>query len=88
MAEKCIATCLHRFRAIIFDLLGLLADSEPWWNQIDAKLLAEYDVDYRGGYHRNVLGVSYRLAVQFYKKAFHVSASVEEVLRCRGEIAT
>jgi len=60
---------LRIFRAVIFDLDGLLADSEPWWNQIDAKLLAEYGVTYRGEYHRDVLGVSYRLAIEFYKKA-------------------
>ena len=76
------------FYAVIFDLDGVLADSEPWWNQIDAKLLAEYGVNYRGEYHRNVLGVSYRLAVEFYKNAFHISASVEELMRRRGEIAT
>jgi HAD superfamily hydrolase (TIGR01509 family) len=76
------------FRAVIFDLDGVLADSEPWWNQIDAKLLAEHGVSYRGEYHRNVLGVSYRLAVEFYKNAFHISASVEELMRRRGEIAT
>jgi len=75
-------------RAVIFDLDGVLADSEPWWNQIDAKLLAEYGVSYRGEYHRNVLGVSYRLAVEFYKNAFHISASGEELMRRRGEIAT
>jgi HAD superfamily hydrolase (TIGR01509 family) len=76
------------FYAVIFDLDGVLADSEPWWNQIDAKLLAEHGVSYRGEYHRNVLGVSYRLAVEFYKNAFHLSASVEELMRRRGEIAT
>jgi len=76
------------FYAVIFDLDGVLADSEPWWNQIDAKLLAEHGVTYRGEYHRNVLGVSYRLAVEFYKNAFHISASVEELMRRRGEIAT
>jgi HAD superfamily hydrolase (TIGR01509 family) len=76
------------FRAVIFDLDGVLADSEPWWNQIDAKLLAEYGVTYRGEYHRNVLGVSYRLAVEFYKNAFRISVTVEELMRRRGEIAT
>ena len=76
------------FRAVIFDLDGVLADSEPWWNEIDAKLLAAHGVTYRGEYHRNVLGVSYRLAVEFYKKAFGLSASVEELMRRRGEIAT
>jgi|ERR1043166_2981800 HAD superfamily hydrolase (TIGR01509 family) len=74
--------------AVIFDLDGVLADSEPWWNQIDGKLLAEYGVKYGGEYHRNVLGVSYRLAVDFYKNAFHISAPVEELMRRRGEIAT
>jgi HAD superfamily hydrolase (TIGR01509 family) len=76
------------FYAVIFDLDGVLADSEPWWNQIDAKLLAEYGITYRGEHHRNVLGVSYRLAVEFYKTAFHISASLEELMRRRGEIAT
>ena len=75
------------FRAAIFDLDGVLADSEPWWNEIDAKLLAEYGVTYHGEYHRNVLGVSYRLAVEFYKKAFGLSAPTEELMRRRGEIA-
>jgi HAD superfamily hydrolase (TIGR01509 family) len=75
-------------RAVIFDLDGVLADSEPWWNKIDAKLLAEHGVTYRGQYHRNVLGVSYRLAVEFYKKTFGLSAPTEGIMRRRGEIAT
>jgi HAD superfamily hydrolase (TIGR01509 family) len=88
-ASKQVQHTMHRtFRAVIFDLDGLLADSEPWWNEIDAKLLAEYGVTYRGEYHRNVLGVSYRVAIEFYKNAFHMSAPVEELMRRRGEIAT
>jgi HAD superfamily hydrolase (TIGR01509 family) len=74
--------------AIIFDLDGVLADSEPRWNQIDAKLLGKYGVTYHGEYHENVLGVSYRLAVEFYKKAFGLSVPTEEMMQCRGEIAT
>jgi HAD superfamily hydrolase (TIGR01509 family) len=74
-------------RAVIFDLDGVLADSEPWWNEIDAKLLAEHGVTYHGEYHRHVLGLSYRLAVEFYKKAFGLSAPTEELMRRRGEIA-
>jgi HAD superfamily hydrolase (TIGR01509 family) len=76
------------FRAVIFDLDGVLADSEPWWNEIDAKLLAQYGVRYRGEYHQNVLGVSYRLAIEFFKKAFGLSASADELIQRRGEIAT
>lgn len=75
------------FRAVIFDLDGVLADSEPWWNEIDKKLLGECGVAYRGEYHQNVLGVSYRIAVDFYKKAFGLTARTEELMRRRGEIA-
>jgi HAD superfamily hydrolase (TIGR01509 family) len=74
--------------AIIFDLDGVLADSEPWWSQIDAKLLAKYGVTYRGEYHQNVVGVSYRIAVEFYKKAFGLSVPTEKMMPRRGEIAT
>jgi|SRR5579864_8185126 len=76
------------FQAVIFDLDGVLADSEPWWNEIDAKLLAQYGASYSGQYHREVLGVSYRFAIEFYKKAFGISASADEMMRRRGEIAT
>src|SRR2546430_6863668 len=78
---------MSQIRAVIFDLDGVLADSEPWWNQIDASLLAEYGATYRGEYHREVLGVSYPLAIDFYKKAFGIIASAEEMMRRRGEIA-
>jgi HAD superfamily hydrolase (TIGR01509 family) len=75
-------------RSIIFDLDGVLADSEPWWTEIDAELLAEYGATYRAEHHQNVIGVSYRLAVEFYKKAFGLSVPTDEMMRRRGEIAT
>ena len=72
---------------MIFDLDGVLADSEPWWNQIDAKLLAEYGATYQGEYHREVLGISYKLAIEFYKNVFHISAPTEEMMIRRAAIA-
>ena len=76
-----------RFQTLIFDLDGVLADSEPWWNQIDTKLLSEQGINYRGEYHRNVLGVSYRVATEFYKNALNILAPVEELMQRRAEIA-
>jgi HAD superfamily hydrolase (TIGR01509 family) len=77
----------NSIRAVIFDLDGVLADSEPWWNEIDAKLLSAYGVTYHGEHHREVLGVSYPLAIDFYKKSFGLTAPAEEMMRRRGEIA-
>jgi HAD superfamily hydrolase (TIGR01509 family) len=78
---------IQRFDAVIFDLDGVLADSEPWWNQIDAKLLAEHGINYHGEHHRDVLGVSYRVAIEFYKNAFGIRGSVEELMQRRADIA-
>ena len=78
----------HPFHAVIFDLDGVLADSEPSWDEIDAKLLSEYGIAYRGEHHREVLGVSYRASVEFFKKTFNIAAPTEELMRRRGEIAT
>src|SRR5206468_11258193 len=74
--------------AVIFDLDGVLADSEPWWNQIDATLLAEYGVTHWDEHHQKVVGVSYRFSVEFYKKAFGLSVTTEKFMRRRGENAT
>src|SRR5438270_13456497 len=75
------------FRAVIFDLDGVLADSEPWWNQIDAKLLAEYGATYHGEYHQDVVGVSYPIACEFYKRRFKLEAPIEQMVERRGQIA-
>ena len=75
------------FRAVIFDMDGVLADSEPCWTEIDAAMLAEHGVTYRGEYHRDVLGLSYPLAIDFYKRAFDLTASTDEMMRRRAEIA-
>ena len=73
--------------AIIFDLDGVLADSEPWWNQIDSKLLSQYGATYHGEHHQDVVGVSYPIAVDFYRKTFGINAPAEQMMKRRGQIA-
>ena len=75
------------FQAVIFDLDGVLADSEPWWTKIDAALLAEYGITYRDEHKLDVLGTSYRVSVEFYKKAFGISAPTDEMMQRREAIA-
>jgi len=87
-AQHLSLSIVSMLSAVIFDLDGVLADSEPRWSQIDSKLLAEQGVTYRGEYHQNVIGVNYRIVVEFYKKAFGLSVPTEEMMRRRGEIAT
>lgn len=77
-----------RIEAILFDLDGVIADSEPLWDHIDAAMLAEYGVAYAGEHKKSVLGVSFPLALQFYKDTYKLRAELEELMLRRTAIAT
>lgn len=73
--------------ALLFDLDGVIADSETMWNAIDGAMLAECGVTYNGEHKEHVLGKSFPLALQFYKETFDLTQSVEEMIPLRTRIA-
>ena len=78
----------RRFRAVILILTAYLPIPNRGGIRLMRNCLLGTGVAYRGEHHQNVLGVSYRLATEFYKNAFHISAPVEELMGRRAEIAT
>ena len=76
-----------QINTIIFDMDGVLADSETLWNDIDAAMLKEHGVTYAGEYKQHVLGKSFALSLQFYKEQFNLSPTVEELVVRRTAIA-
>lgn len=73
--------------SILFDLDGVLADSEPCWNEIDAAFLRPYNIDYRGEHKHQVLGKSYALSVGFYRQQYALRTEMEQLLLEREAIA-
>lgn len=78
---------MKRFEAVLFDLDGVLADSEPLWNDIDAAMLSQYGVTYGGEHKASILGKSFPIALQFYMDTFNLRCEIEEMALRRSEIA-
>jgi HAD superfamily hydrolase (TIGR01509 family) len=75
-------------QAIIFDLDGVIADSEGWWDDIDNDLLASHGAQ-NGPQHKPfVLGMNYKIALQYYKETFNLAPTIEELLRQRQHFAS
>jgi HAD superfamily hydrolase (TIGR01509 family) len=74
-------------QAIIFDMDGVLADSEPLWNEIDGALLKLYDVEYSGQHKHEVLGKDFPTAMKFYAERYSIRADLEEMALQRHAIA-
>lgn len=72
---------------VLFDLDGVLADSELWWDQIDGTLLAEYGITYNGEHKHQVLGKSFALSLGFYKDYYQLRPEIEEMMLRRRLIA-
>lgn len=76
-----------KIQAIIFDMDGILADSEPMWNDIDGALLKLYDVEYSGELKHEVLGKDFPTAMKFYAERFGIRTDLEEMALRRHVIA-
>jgi beta-phosphoglucomutase-like phosphatase (HAD superfamily) len=74
-------------QAIIFDMDGVLADSEPLWNEIDGALLKLYGVEYSGELKHEVLGKDFPTAMKFYAERFSIRADLEKMALQRHAIA-
>lgn len=75
------------FEAVLFDMDGVIADSEAMWNEIDAATLKLHGVEYKGEHKAQVLGKSFPIALAFYRDTFGIRADIEEMMLQRSDIA-
>lgn len=76
-----------KYHAIIFDMDGVLADSEPMWNDIDGALLKLYGVEYSGQFKHEIMGSDFPTAMKFYAERFGIRTDLEEMALRRRIIA-
>ena len=72
---------------ILFDMDGIIADSEPQWSRIDTELLARYGHLYNDEHKRHVMGKSFALSSGYYVERFALPTSAHDLTQERKLIA-
>lgn len=74
------------FKAVIFDMDGVLIDSEPLWEEAETKLLKSKGIDYDPLFRDKVVGLGQSELSKLIIREFGVDCSPEELTSQRIEI--
>lgn len=73
-------------RAVIFDLDGLLIDSEGLWQKTDIEFLQKRGVVYNKRTRNKIRGTGQREAIEIYKKEFMIEGDIKNLISERRGI--
>lgn len=75
-------------KAIIFDMDGVMIDSEPLWEKTERILLARREIEYSPDYRDKIVGLNQNDSGRLMIDTFKLSEGVEEIIAERVEILT
>ena len=75
-------------KAVIFDMDGVMIDSEPLWEKTERILLARRNIDYTPEYRDMIVGLNQTDSGKLLKDTFSLPESVDEIISERVEILT
>jgi len=67
-------------RAVIFDMDGVMIDSEPLWEKAERILLARRGIDYNPTYRDKIVGLNQKDSGRLLKETFNLPETIEELL--------
>jgi len=73
-------------KAVIFDMDGVLVDTEPLWSKGDKYFLKKRGIKYNDEFKAEIMGKSQDRNARFYKKKFNLKEPVKELMKDRIEI--
>jgi HAD superfamily hydrolase (TIGR01509 family) len=72
-------------KAVIFDMDGVMIDSEPLWEKTERILLAKRNIDYNPTYREKIVGLSQNDSARLLKETFNLPETIKELISERVE---
>jgi HAD superfamily hydrolase (TIGR01509 family) len=75
-----------KLQAIIFDMDGVIIDSEELWFRVGELLLSKYGIDYTDEMRKKIMGMGSIEIMELIKTTYPIKDSVDELLEQRNRI--
>ena len=75
-------------KAVIFDMDGVMIDSEPLWEKTERILLSRRNIDYSPEYRDLIVGLNQKDSGKLLRETFSLDETVDEIISERIEILT
>lgn len=72
--------------SIIFDMDGIIIDSEPLWEKAEIELIKNHGKNYNNKYRENIIGLNQKDSVKLLKHTFTLTGSIDQIIEQRKEI--
>ena len=73
-------------KAVIFDMDGVMIDSEPLWEKAERILLGRRGIDYNPTYRDKIVGLNQKDSGRLLKETFNLPETIEELLSERIDL--
>lgn len=73
-------------KAVIFDMDGVMIDSEPIWFEVDNALIKKFGVSKDIDYRDKILGVTAKVAIKTLRNLFNLKGRTSEIIKTRFKI--
>jgi len=77
-----------KLEAVVFDMDGVIIDSEPLWSEAERQLLARRNLAYSEQLKPLLMGLDSREAVRILKKHYDLGEPVEELVHERNQLVS
>lgn len=75
-----------KLQAVIFDMDGVIIDSEELWFKVGESLLSKYGIDYTEEMRKKIMGMGSIETMELIKKTYSIKDSIDSLLEQRNHI--